>query len=140
MEYSKTPEINVAVSWWVNKLSIKGKPKYDNGDSITQTFYEKYVTPPEPATQEELERFGKTLTRVLEREYFKPGRNENYAHLGVDYEPQEILEEALDLALIPSKKHELLPVKTRMWIDNGTVKVREGYGRETKYIYPKPAA
>jgi hypothetical protein len=132
MEYSKTPEINAAVNWWVETISIKDKPKYDNGNQADKDFFDIYVSNPEPATPDELERFGKSLATVIEREYAK----EQYLYIGTDYRPDGLLEEAFDCALLPAKRNKLFPVKTRTWLENGTFRIKAGYSAGLEQVYP----
>lgn len=135
MEYSKTPEINAAVNWWVRLISTKEKAKYDSGDKQLNDFFINHRTEPVPATEDELERFGKALATVLEREY--PGKdNKRYVYIGTDYEPEELLLEAFETALLPPERQELFPVKTRTWLELGTFRGKIGYRGGIGQIYP----
>lgn len=136
MEYSKTPEINAAVNWWVELISTKEPAKYDAGDEGLNDFFSSHRTAPIPATEDELKRFGKALTAVLEREY--PGKdNKRYAYIGTDYEPQELLLEAFETALLPPTRQELFPIKTRTWLELGKFIAKTGYRGAIETVYPK---
>ncbi len=76
---------------------------------------------------ESIDAFEQELITILE------SQDAEYIHLGVDYRPDHILQEAatkaeLDLGMTS------LPWKTTMWIKSGEVTVSEGYGAKSVTI------
>ena len=116
-----------AAKWWGNQL--RGTAKLDNGDPSDTgdmvLMLAMLLQAGEKADRnnEQIDAFEQELAIILERE------KDDYFHLGVDYHPDHILQEAatkaeLNLGMVS------LPWKTTMWIMSGEIKVSEGYGAE----------
>jgi hypothetical protein len=137
-----SPEIYAAVEWWANQLL--GPCHVDAGDPTGQieavTMWAQN-TRDQPG-EHQIERFRIALSALtasmcaatswLECE---PMRGSACRTLGVDYGPDATLRCALDFAGIQGG-NLVLPIKTVMWIDPGSVKVRCGYHGGEVVLWP----
>ena len=120
-----------AAKWWANQL--RGTAKLDNGDPSNAggmaLMLATLLQADEKADQnnEHIDAFEQELTIILERE------KDDYFHLGVDYHPDHVLQEAATKAEL-NLGMTSLPWKTTMWIMSGEIKVSEGYGAESVAI------
>ncbi len=135
------PEIVVAVDWWANRAGSNVN-KMDNmgdtpreyrtqSDDLASVLAMTIATNrPIPGTAQ-LAKFKEVLTEQLLKEW---NHDSSYVVLSVDYGPDAILTKALKVSLI----EVMLPWKTQMWLEHGSVKVSEGYGAKPLVLYPSP--
>ena len=76
-----------------------------------------------------INQFEKVLARKIKEEAEK-GKD---VYISTDYGPEYFLAKAMNEA---GMRKTIFPMKTNMVVSNGTVKVKLGYGREYKKIYP----
>jgi len=126
-------QIAAAVVWW-SKAIIK--PEFhtlERGAAVREgeraaAFSEILATvAAKPKTEEQVTAFAKALSRLL--------AERNPRMLDVDYGPDPILFEAATEAGIPSPGILAFPWKTSMWLDDGKVVVRAGYGAQSVLVY-----
>jgi len=126
-----TPQIEAAVNWWADKLRFckqSGLSAEERRDPANQgyQFAEILMTISKPSvTDEQIEKFKQSLAAQIE--------NNRIRTLSVDYDPDRTLADALIAARIPDDKGTL-PIKTTMWLDDGKVSVRYGYGAPEEII------
>ncbi len=84
-------------------------------------------------SEEQKQVFMGELQKAVQKELKRLGR----VYLSVDYGPDRMLAEAADKANIA---YAAFPVKTSMWVSEGSVKVAYGYGKEAKEIYSEAQA
>lgn len=106
---------NVAARWWADQL--RGT-KQDNGDQIGLANVVA-VLKGDRQPADLVEKFEVVLLRMLEEN--------GSSLLSTDYDPSGLLVEAAHEAGIPASCGPF-PLKTVMWIDSGSVKVKHGYG------------
>jgi hypothetical protein len=122
--------IDKAVELWKDMLR---RPKFDNGDPSRAGGLATIMAAMIPTNTDDarLEAFGVSLKRKLEI----PSRNGYYESiLGVDYGPDAILAGAAREAGLDCQ----FPWKTVMWIEDGHVSVRNGYGAPIVHHYLEP--
>lgn len=143
-------EIAAAVSWWSDQL-CKPYQVHNTGDTFNDTFIDQVQTAMNlPALSEEhIDTFKRELTAALRGEIEKHIQDlerigwtpeeiaEQPYHFGMDYDPKGALKIAVRKVSM-SFAHHRFPMKTVMWIRQGHVNVRCGYGAETKEV-PLPA-
>lgn len=126
-EESYNENVRVAVDWWANAII---SPKYDCGDSITDTVA-SICKSSKTFSEEELEMFKNELAEgiidAMKKDYY--GR----ATICVDYTPCEILSKAGDTVGI--NKVSGYPFKTSMLISKEQVSVYSGYGSKEKILW-----
>jgi len=136
------PEIAVAAKWWADQL--RDTPKHDNGDAFQSAFATVTASMLKRPTSEQVERFETELATALSSALGFSGDSwreddpmwaSGARVIGVDYHPDQILEDALNAAGI-GDGFCLLPFKTLMWIDPNSVNVAQGYGARSEPIYP----
>ncbi len=120
-----------AAKWWADQL--RGTAKLDNGDPSETggmvLALAMLLQADEKVDQdnENINVFEQELGAILE------SKDAEYTHLGVDYHPDHILQEAATKAELGLGMTSL-PWKTTMWIQGGEIKVSEGYGAESVAI------
>lgn len=123
--------IEIAVNWWADKLKgckHSGLSEEERRDPANNSYQlaEMLMTLSKPkVTDEQINKFKESLTALLEQ-------NIPYA-ISVDYGPDTTLRTALDAAGIDAGMGTL-PIKTVMWIDGESVKVRYGYGADVETL------
>lgn len=131
------PEIVAAADWWASRAGST-RNKMDNMGDTAETSTELFPSllatamqsrNPEPA-DEQVILFKESLTMQLV-ELWNGGSG--WMTLSVDYGPCRILSIAMEAAELTT----ILPWKTTMWIERGSVKVSEGYGAKHVDIYTK---
>lgn len=124
----------VAARWWADRLrdcrhsGLSPEERRDPANKNYQ-FAELLMTMNRPVvSDEQIEAFRLALRRGLESDAAA-------SCVAVDYGPDPILGNALEAAQIPDRS--TLPIKTVMWIhDDGSVRVKYGYGAEIQEIRP----
>jgi hypothetical protein len=135
------PEITAAARWWANQIR-QGIPTHNNGDAF-QSAMARIATSlvTDTPSREQIDTFESALIRgISEAPGFsgddwrpeQPMWGGARRILATDYDPEPLLEEALKAARISDL---LLPIKTIMWVDPGSVKVSRGYGAASETIY-----
>lgn len=130
-------QIQAAADWWGERLTNcrhsglsaqeRGRPEKDS-----YQFAEMLMTIARPSvTDEQIERFKSALVSALAADTYEA----RYGVLDVDYGPCKLLSDALEAAEIPNRS--TLPIKTIMWLRDGTVTVSYGYGAPIETIYPR---
>jgi hypothetical protein len=128
------PSAEAAAEWWAGKLR---NPTFDNGDRTGGSDMASLMAHAanRPATDEKIERFRVALAASLSDEIAANPRRA--VRVGVDYNPDTTLRNALYAAGLDSDGMTTLPWKTRMRIEpSGEVTVGDGYGVPWKTIYP----
>lgn len=118
-----------AARWWADLLEMP--TIHDNRDSYSSTVATSMALDTPTPTKEQLDLFAGELATRLEAD---PSWKEGYMFLDVDYEPCDVLSESAEKADINDLR---FPWKTRMWIDNGEIKVARGYGARPVIVWPK---
>lgn len=77
--------------------------------------------------------FEHELSQIIQFQIEREGRD--YISFGVDYHPDMELRSAAALASFDPEMQ--FPVKTQMYIHNGQVSVKEGYGAPVRVLYPE---
>lgn len=137
------PEVKAAVEWWITQLV--GPAQYECGEHSATMDYAvglALMGRQPPPTEEQIEKFRVALAERMEAEITKL-----MAHIGggrfrlvtrVDYEPDQILEDALE-ATGNKRLGNNLPWKTRVIVSPGEVKAAAGYGGPFEVIYQQEA-
>ncbi len=135
-----TAQNEAAAQWWADRLtscrhSGLSPEERASGDNRSYEMAEMLMAINKPkVTPEQIERFRAILIEKL-------ATADRWARqtIGVDYHPDQISADSLDAAGITSAMGTL-PIKTCMWLnDDGTVRVRYGYGSEVQTIFEPPA-
>lgn len=155
-------QIAAALEWWTKAL---GHPKYDalgarRHDDMREPGYHAERREREPMemasvmmrvfgaklTAEQIDTFASHLRDVLSgrcehtwrgytgKEY---GFSDDLRTLSVDYDPDVVLRHCGEIAGFPVAF--FWPIKTMMWLTNGDVRVRYGYGAEIETVYASPS-
>ena len=135
------PEVTIAAKWWADQLR-KNVVHNDAGDGdLNMALAWGYARLRKPFTSEQIDAFEQALVLGIQENCDKEGWDESnpiwggyMRAIGVDYHPDMILDAAGQSAGIDVDWQ--LPVKTVMWINPGSVTVRNGYGAEVKALYP----
>lgn len=114
MQRLSTEQVKVAADWWAEALCA---PKFDNGDNARPGGFISGMAASliAPVTEHQRAVFRDALVSIL------TGATEHilgFRGLGVDYDPDEWLSPAMDLARI---SHFNAPWKTKLWFENGGV-------------------
>lgn len=132
-------EVLAAADWWANQLA-SDLPKQDNGDAFQSGLASVLgARMPRPMI-EQVDSFRKLLAEKLQEECNRnwhpeePIRGGAFRTVAVDYHPDQTLCACCELAGI-AVHFALFPMKTCMWIDPGSVKVRCGYGAECETVW-----
>jgi hypothetical protein len=135
------PEIKCAAAWWANKL--REDPRHDNGDPFQSAFFTAAGRARPRPSEEQIRQFEEKLAELIA---LQPGfapdmwdpkdpiRAGAYRGLHVDYHPTKEMEEAAEAAGIKGIGL-LLPIKTNMFINPGSVRVGCGYKAPLVEIY-----
>ena len=124
-------QIDAAANWWTEAIhqpqfKTLADAEKDDGAKIAQMM--ATISAPKKSAMQ-LERFRIALADAL--------RRDQPSYVSVDYNPDLILAEAASEAgFEPSML--AFPWKTSMWLSNGEVRVRHGYGAEVVTIYAPP--
>lgn len=118
-------EINAAVAWWCQRL--REQPNHNTGDAdlnfcIHMFTFEQY----EPLPEEKIQAFSTALRELL---LTAPPNT-----ISTDYAPEDELRDATRLAGIDHAEIRF-PIKTVMWLEDGCVSVKCGYGAPFETIY-----
>lgn len=131
---SMEQQIDAVAQWWADQL--RHTPMHDNGDAlqtIMMTTLASSIRRKHPVSDVQIEVF----KMVVKEELQKP-ENSQYLRgiaFGTDYQPDGILQTALDAAAITDGESRL-PVKTVTIIGDGEARVKNGYGAPIQVIYP----
>ena len=147
----RRPEVTCAAKWWADAL-FRPAPQ-DNGDAFQSGFATMAMMTVAvrcPMTKAERDQFEEFVATRLDCHVVEGGWNRAVHDpvwgsavraIGTDYHPDMLLESAL-IAAVGSERAQQLsllwPIKTFMWIDPGSVKVRHGYGAEIEVLYQRP--
>jgi hypothetical protein len=135
------PEIKCAAAWWANKL--REEPRQDNGDPLQSAFATAAALTRRRPNEEQIQRFEAKLAELIALQpgfqpdmwdTNNPTRASAYRGLHMDYHPTEEMVEAAEAASIRDI-NLLLPIKTNMFIDPGSVRVGCGYKAPLVEIY-----
>lgn len=128
-----TEQTKAAVSWWADKLvackhsGLSAEERRQPENSSYQ-LAEMFMAMSKPkVSAEQVDKFKVSLFNQIQN--LKP-----YC-ISVDYGPDSYLRTACDSAGIDAGMGTL-PIKTTMWLDDGKVTVRYGYGAEPETIFP----
>ena len=129
---SNLESVQVAIEWWVNKIS---HPKmFSNGDESDINQFAAFLASmfaykmSRELTLEQIEIFKESLDEKISSEIVDKG----FCVLRTDYEPQDVLAQAAASAGIDSA---LFPWKTYMNVTENSVKVRSAYGADSETIF-----
>lgn len=117
-----------AAEWWKQQLNSDNN---DAGDPLVNISVKDRAEDAPIITSKQAKCFKRYLARAIieQRPYY----------IGVDYGPNEMLSAALLAAGVEENEFRgyggILPVKTRMFIDNGKVEAKSGYGADMDVIY-----
>lgn len=139
------PEVAAAAKWWANQL--RELPSFDNGSkdlgSQMAAFTMNMVRLSIPELPEEkIATFEQVLAEGMElvieshSEDWRPGQPKwgcFRRHFGTDYQPDRVLEQAALAAGIDLSFRA--PIKTRMWINPGSVMVVCGHGMPAQEVF-----
>lgn len=138
MQHIAHKEIEIAAKWWANV--IRKGARQDNGDGFQSIALSVLQSRANPPTEEQLQAFEQALINALEADidpqsWFPddPRRGSALRSIGVDYGPAGVLRDAMDAVGLA---YILLPCKTLMWINPGSVEVSYGYGADVVQIGP----
>ena len=114
-----------AAKWWADHLRTPAK--LDNGDPSENGLYTTMLAT--MLQSKERESVTPALVNAFEKQLAKQLTKEQsgYVYLGVDYDPCFELRNAADTVGLELGS-TTLPWKTSMWIDDGVIKIRCGYG------------
>lgn len=132
-------EAQIAAKWWADKLCAKklaGRDYARPGEISADAQMIALMTskrPDFPDAQVESFELALQIKIAAEIVVAQHGRDDFHFSLGVDYHPDYMLQLAAQDAGIKTLDG-FLSWKTRMWISNGEVKVREGYGAPMVYL------
>ena len=114
-------QIEIAVRWWMDALKNPTfKDDKDGAEISTAFMFVKIAQRLNPVSEDKIKLFGDNLRNILQN-------TRNRTILCTDYDPDDILSEALEKAGI---KDAVMPWKTTMWMLENTVKVACGYGAD----------
>jgi len=117
----------VAAKWWSEQLAA---PEFNNAKSGNLELAVLIRIAHVPVEKEKVAEFEKTLAVYLE--------GECHRMIEVDYDPCQVLQDALDAAGVDSLGlGYVLPWKTRMWFEDGGVQVSTGYGVKKADLLPR---
>ncbi len=118
-----------AAVWWAEKLQT---PKFDNGGTDPGNQLAQLITASMHKEQpgDKASKFKEALKEAIAERL----EMTSYMSFGVDYHPDRILTDALSKATIKNDM-STLPWKTNMWIKDGKVEVRYGYGAPIEVVY-----
>lgn len=139
-EVSIEKEAEVAAEWWKN--NIGSGAKHDNGD-LFQSLFMQMLSANYQIPDSKKEEFKEALKTAIIQEYESRGRlygrvqlsfekNCPEVYLSVDYDPDELL---FAVARESGLSGRIFPVKTKMLIRQGSVKVSAGYGKDFEEIF-----
>lgn len=118
---------NIAAKWWADAIC---DPKMDNGvydmGNIIANYLAKQLVQDIPSYKKES--FKDSLSNIIYNQL-------NYKErmmLSVDYNPCMTLYNVATVCDIPETN---FPIKTVMWIDNNSVRLRYGYGADMETLY-----
>lgn len=147
---SKTPrpEALAAADWWAGRLTQPithslGRPGDRQASINTMMVNVAAETGRQQFTPEQVEAFRVALAERVEARIgadpatWRPDAPDWAAAVrvfGCDYGPDGILAEAAEQAGFRLSMFDL-PMKTKMWVDPGRVRVAEGYGTEPVVIW-----
>jgi BTG family protein len=135
------PEIKCAAKWWADRL--REDPHQDNGDLFQSALMTGLASRIPRPTDEQIQTFEATLAEHIAQqpgfhgESWRPADpiwGGAYRGLYVDYHPTVEMETAAKLAGIVGIRF-LLPIKTSMHINPGSVMVGHGYRAPLTEIY-----
>jgi hypothetical protein len=133
-----TTEVRVAVQWWADQLSGDPSPTHTGNVSseMLTDLVKSAITKP---TGEQVKVFREHLKRallamVLTEDWAdavssgNPQLGSAFRKVSVGYGPDKILDDAMVAAGLPRLTRQVvLPLKTTMWINPGSVSVGLGY-------------
>lgn len=123
-------EINAAAEWWAQRL--REMPSHSSGDQLIDAAASFIaMTTTGPLSEEKVQAFKDALIAALKQDL---AENEHIFPFGCDYSPDQILNDAANIAKI-NQVHSRLPIKTIMWVEPGSVSVAHGHGSSTVVIY-----
>lgn len=133
-------EAKEAAKWWA--ACLRSVRPHDNGDAFQSALSTLVTKSMAPISVEQIAAFeGALKTKIQERcrgHWYpdEPMRGSYLRAIGVDYGPDVILcEAAHDAGFDPAAR---FPIKTRMIINPGEVRVAEGYGADFETIWKAP--
>ena len=130
-------QIEIAAKWWADQL--RAGTKQDNGDFMQSALATVLTHPEDP---QKVNLFEQALKDLLPEHLSKcwdtnlPGLGSYLRCLACDYHPEEALAEAAKIAGIPATCPPF-PMKTVMWVNPDSVKVKHGYRAEIQYLFGK---
>lgn len=134
------PEFSVAAKWWADQL--RRPADHDAGDRhLNNSIFLFGLMLKQNFTEDEISAFQSALERVLTEDFKDddwhpddPIRGGYLRCFGTDYGPGDILERAAESAGIKLTSLTF-PIKTLMWVNPGSVKVKSGYRAESVEIF-----
>lgn len=128
-------EARAAARWWADRLTADEAQR--TGDGLNEAFADFARSKMPAPSPEQIETFRTHLeARILQMirspescwqdalDTGEPHRGSAFRTIMVDYGPDPILKDAADVAGV---KALLLPMKTCMWVNPGSVRVSHGY-------------
>lgn len=138
MEEVNNHLLDAAVNYWSGFLKNPMSFDMNNGEPsqyVMMNFLAKVNTKSYP--EEGISKFEDILKNYIKNalEIEESSR----AYLDVDYHPCNVLRSCLDQAFGEKGYNSMtvFPCKTSMWINNQEISVSQGYGADTKILYPE---
>lgn len=125
--------VAAAAKWWADKYRSP-VVIMNNGEPIASALGTSLANSEPHANAGQADAFQGLLHVAIAVHLAKT--EDSHMYLGVDYHPDRTLTEACEAAGVSLRR---LPWKTSMFIDRGVVKVREGYGADSRQIFPEVA-
>src|SRR5574344_1851473 len=130
--------LDAAVNYWSGFLKNPMSFDMNNGEPsqyIMMNFLAKSNT--KSYSEEGISKFEDILRNYIKKALEIEGADR--AYLEVDYHPCNVLSSCLDQAFGEKGYNSMtvFPCKTSMWINNQEISVSQGYGADTKILYPE---
>ena len=133
-------ELHAAADWWAQQLL--GGAFHNSGDATIDAVASFAAGKLKPISEWQVKMFRNALVALLAVRCAASGWKEDdpnwaAAHRGLhaDYGPDCTIRAALEYAMIGDGELRV-PIKTSMWVNPGSVKVRHGYGSSVTVLYP----
>lgn len=130
--------VEFAVNYWSGFLKNPMSFEMDNGEPSQYALFNILAKSGAKSFPEEgIKKFEDTLRNYIKTTLETEGSGRVY--LDVDYHPCNVLSSCLDQAFGEKGYNSMtvFPCKTDMWLNNQELSVSQGYGADTKILYPE---